>query len=74
MSIKSTPTGAKIRMVIDAGSDENNKPVTKYKTLDKARPEMENEVLFNIAKEVASLQSHTIKNIIKHEEYELSEE
>ena len=61
-------------MVFNAGFDENNNQITKYKTMDKARAEVENELLFNIAKEVASLQKHSLVNIIKLEEYMLVEE
>ncbi len=74
MAIKAIHKNSKIKMVFNAGFDENNNQITKYKTMDKARAEVENELLFNIAKEVASLQKHSLVNIIKLEEYMLVEE
>jgi len=65
---------SKIRLVLNAGLDDNNKQITKYKTLDKARAEAGDEVLLDIAKKAASLQKHSLTEIIKHEEYVLVEE
>lgn len=74
MAVIKIHKNSKIRLVLNAGLDDNNKQITKYKTLDKARSETENEVLFDVAKKVASLQKHSLTNIIKYEEYTLLEE
>jgi hypothetical protein len=74
MAVIKVHKNSKIRLVLNAGLDDNNKQITKYKTLDKARSEAEDEVLFDIAKKVASLQKHSLKDIVKHEEYTLIEE
>lgn len=74
MAVIAIHKNSKVKMVLNAGLDDNNKQITKYKTLDKARAETENEVLYEIAKKVASLQKHSLTNIIKHEEYMLLEE
>ncbi len=74
MAVIAVHRNSKVRIVLNAGLDENNKQIKKYKTLDKTRPEIENEVLFNIAKKVASLQKHSLTDIIKYEEYTLLEE
>ena len=74
MAVIKVHKNSKIRLVLNAGTDDNNKQITKYKTLDKARSEAEDEVLFDIAKKVASLQKHSLKDIVKHEEYTLIEE
>ena len=74
MAVIAIHKNTKVRMALNAGLDDNNKQITKYKTLDKVRPEIGNEVVFNIAKEIASLQKHPLMNIIKHEEYVLLEE
>lgn len=65
---------SKVRLVLDAGTDENNKQITKYKTLDKARSEVGDEVLHGIAKNIALLQKHSVRDIVKQEEYTLIEE
>lgn len=65
---------SKVRIVLDAGLDDNDKKITKYKTLDKARYEAGDQALFDIAKNIALLQKHSLKDIIKHEEYTLIEE
>ncbi len=74
MTVTAIHTNTKIKIVLNAGLDDNNKQIKKYKTLDKARPETENEVLFDIAKKIASLQKYSLTEIIKHEEYTLLEE
>ncbi len=74
MAIIKLHKNSKIRLVLNAGMDDNNKQITKYKTLDKARSEAEDQALFDIAKKVASLQKHSLKDIIKQEEYTLIEE
>ncbi|WP_313164656.1 DUF1659 domain-containing protein [Sedimentibacter sp.] len=65
---------SKVRIVLDAGLDDNDKKLTKYKTLDKARYEAGDQALFDIAKNIALLQKHSVRDIIKHEEYTLIEE
>lgn len=74
MAVTKVHKNSKIRLVLNAGFDENNKQITKYKTLDKARHESGDEVLFDIAKKVASLQKHSLKDVVKYEEYTLVEE
>jgi len=65
---------SKVRIVLDAGLDDNDKKITKYKTMDKARYEAGDQALFDIAKNIALLQKHSVRDIIKHEEYTLIEE
>ena len=65
---------SKVRIVLDAGFDDNDKKLTKYKTMDKARYEAGDQALFDIAKNIALLQKHSVRDIIKHEEYMLIEE
>ena len=65
---------SKVRIVLDAGLDDNGKKLTKYKTMDKARYEAGDQALFDIAKNIALLQKHSVRDIIKHEEYILIEE
>ncbi len=56
MSVTAIHKNTKVRLVLNAGLDDNNKQITKYKTLDKARSEAGNEVLFDISRKIASLQ------------------
>ncbi|WP_313340054.1 DUF1659 domain-containing protein [Sedimentibacter sp.] len=65
---------SKVRLVMDAGLDDNDKQITKYKTLDKARSGAEDQALLDIAKNIASLQKHSLRDIVKQEEYTLIEE
>lgn len=74
MSVREFHKGTKIKITLNAGLDDNNNRIKKYKTLDTVRPETENEVLFNIAKGIASLQKHSITSIVKHVEHTLLEE
>lgn len=74
MSVTAIHKNTKVRLVLNAGLDDNGKQITKYKTLDKARSETGNEILLDISKKIASLQKHSLRDIIKNEEYMLIEE
>lgn len=74
MAVKSVHRDSKLKMVMTAGIDDNNKPIIKNKTIDHVRPETKNEVLFEIASVCASFQKHQLKNVLRLEEHELTEE
>lgn len=74
MAVTAIHKDTKVKIVMNAGFDDNNRQIKKRKTLNKARPETENEVLFKIAEKTASLQKHSLTDIIRHDEYRLAEE
>lgn len=74
MAVTAIHKNTRVRMVLNAGLDDNNKQIKKRKALNKVRPETENEVLFIIAQKTASLQNYSLTDIIRHEEYRLAEE
>lgn len=74
MAVTANHRNTKLKIILNAGLDDNNKQIKKHKTLNKARPETENKVLFSIAKEAAYLQRHPLTKVIRHDEYTLSEE
>ena len=74
MGVTAIHKNTKVRLVLNAGLDENDKQITKYKTLDKARSETGNEGLLDISKKIESLQKHSLREITKNEEYMLIEE
>ena len=74
MAIISIPSKTEVKIVLNAGLNDNGKKIKKYKTLDKARPEVDNEILLNLAEEMAALQKHSVADVIKHEEYTLLRE
>lgn len=74
MSVVAIKRNSKLKLVMNAGLNEKNKTITKSKTVQHARMEADNEVLFNIAQGFAALQKHSLTNVFKHDEYELLEE
>nr|WP_312579166.1 DUF1659 domain-containing protein [Sedimentibacter sp.] len=74
MSIIANQTGTKLKLVLDAGLDENNKEITKSKTFSNVKATALNEDLYEVAVALAELQSYTLKNIKKNVEYDLVEE
>ena len=74
MAIVANQADSKFKMVLDAGLDENNKEITKSKTFPGVKTDTTNEVIYNVATSLAGLQSYTLKEIKKYEEYDLVSE
>lgn len=74
MTVISIPVNTEVKITLNAGVNDNGKKINKYKTLDKARPEADNEVLLNLAEEMAAMQKHSVASVIRHEEYTLLRE
>jgi len=74
MAIVANQADTKFKMVLNAGLDENNKVITKNKTFAGVKVDTTNEVIYNVATSLAGLQSYTLTDIKKYEEYDLVEE
>lgn len=74
MAIIANQSNSKFKLVLNAGVDGNNKNITKNKTFANVKPAATNESIFNVASALADLQSYTLTNIVKYEEYDLLQE
>lgn len=74
MAIIANQSDSKLKLVLDAGLDENNKEITKNKTFANIKTTATNENVYEVATALAGLQSYTLKSIKKYEEYDLVEE
>lgn len=74
MAIIANQADTKIKLVLDAGIDENNKEITKNKTIANVKTTATNDNIYEVATALAGLQTYTLKNIKRYEEYDLVEE
>ena len=74
MAIIANQANSKFKIVLDAGVDENNKTITKSKTFPNVKTDVTNENLYNLAVSLSDLQSYSLTNIVRYEEYQLLEE
>lgn len=74
MAIIANQSDSKLKLVLDAGLDENNKEIIKNKTFANIKTTATNENVYEVATALAGLQSYTLKSIKKYEEYDLVEE
>jgi hypothetical protein len=74
MAIIANQADSKFKLVLDAGLDEDNNEVIKSKTFTNVKTTATNDNIFEVATALASLQSYTLTNIKKYEEFDLVEE
>jgi hypothetical protein len=74
MAVVTNQADSKLRLVFNAGLDENNKDIIKNKTYSNIKSTVANEDLYNLGLAISQLQSYTLMNIKRYEEYELLNE
>lgn len=74
MAVIANQADSKMKIVFNAGVDDNNKTILKSKTFPRVKPATENENLYNLGVAISELQSHELSNIVRYEEYELISE
>ena len=74
MAIISNQANSKLKLVYNAGVDDNNKTITKSKTLSNVKPAIQNENLYNLGVAFSDLQVYELSNIKRYDEYELVKE
>lgn len=74
MAVVSSQSDSKLKLVFNAGLDENNKDIIKNKTFSKIKSTATNENLYNLGVSISGLQSYSLMNIKRYEEYELLNE
>lgn len=74
MAVIANQADSKLKLVFNAGLDENNKDIMKSKTFANVKTAVTNDNLYNLAVSMSDLQSYTISKIVRYEEYQLSNE
>lgn len=74
MAVVTNQADSKLKLVLNAGLDENNKDIIKNKTFSNIKSIVTNENLYNLGVAISGLQSYSLMNIKRYEEYELLNE
>ena len=74
MAVISNQADSKLKIVYNAGVDDNNKTITKSKTLSNVKAAAQNENLYNLGVAISDLQAYELSNILRYDEYELINE
>jgi hypothetical protein len=74
MAVIANQLDSKLKLVFNAGIDEENKDIMKNKTFANVKPAVTNENLYNLAVSMSDLQSYTLSKIVRYEEYQISSE
>lgn len=74
MAVIANQADSKLKLVFNAGLDEENKDIMKNKTFANIKPAVTNDNLYNLAVSMSDLQSYTLSKIVRYEEYQLSNE
>ncbi|HOW23480.1 MAG TPA: DUF1659 domain-containing protein [Sedimentibacter sp.] len=74
MPVIASQGNSKVKLVLNAGLDENNKTIRKSKTFSNVKAAVENEDLYNVGVAISGLQEYQLTNIVRYDEYELLNE
>lgn len=74
MAIIPKQADSKLKIVLNAGLDENNKNIIKNKTYSNIKSTVTNDDLFELGVALTDMQNHSLMNMIRYEEYELINE
>lgn len=74
MPVVPNQADSKLKLVFNAGVDENNKNIIKSKTYSNVKAAVTNEDLYSLGVAISDLQSYSLLNVERYEEYELINE
>lgn len=74
MAVISNQANSKLKIVYNAGVDDNNKTITKSKTFANVKSATGNENLYNLGVAISDLQAYELSNILRYDEFELINE
>jgi hypothetical protein len=74
MAVIANQKDSKLKVVFNAGVDENNKTINKSKTFSNVKSTVQNENLYNLALDISELQTYELANILRFDEYQLINE
>ena len=74
MAVVANQADSKMKLVLNAGVDVNNKDIIKNKTFSNVKSTVTNENLYNLGIALSGLQSYALTNVVRYEEYQLINE
>jgi len=74
MAVVANQADSKFKLVLNAGVDEENKAIIKNKTFSNIKSTVTNDNLYNLAVTISELQSNTVTDIVRYEQYHLLNE
>jgi len=74
MAVIANQGDSKFKLVLNAGVDENNKDIIKNKTFANVKSTVTNDNLYTMATSLVALQTYSLENIIRYEEYQILNE
>lgn len=74
MAVITNQADSKMKIVYNAGVDDDNKPIVKSKTFPRVKAATSNENLYNLGVAISELQTHELTTIVRYEEYVLMNE
>ncbi|NLZ54889.1 MAG: DUF1659 domain-containing protein [Thermoanaerobacteraceae bacterium] len=73
MAIVATPLNSSLRIIVETGVDENNKPIYRTRSYNNVKTDATDEDLMSVANQLADIQSHPVHAIRRTIESELTE-
>lgn len=74
MPVIANQANSKLKLVLNAGLDDDNKTIMKSKTFANVKAAVENEDLYDLGVAISDLQEYELANIVRYDEYELLNE
>jgi len=74
MPIIANQANSKVKLVLNAGLDIDNKTIMKSKTFANVKAAVQNEDLYALGVAISDLQEYELANIVRYDEYELLNE
>ena len=73
MAVVDIKENVRLKLELDGGMD-GNRQIIKSKTFNKVKPEVENEVLYQVAESLSGLQTYPLYKVKRLEEIHLKNE
>lgn len=74
MALVKNENSIKLKLAFNAGLDENNKVIVKNRTYSNIKPTVSDEDLYEFGAAISALQSYSLMNLVRYEQYEMINE
>ncbi len=73
MAVVATPLNSSLRIIVQTGRDENNRPILRTRSFNNVKTDASDEDLMSVAMQLADIQSHPVYAFRRTMEFELAE-
>lgn len=73
MAVVSTPINSTLRIIVETGRDEDNKPILRTRSYNKVKTDAVDEDVMGVANQLVDLQVHPVSAIRRMIESELTD-